>query len=262
MRKRDQNSYRVHEQWGQYMQIEMEIKNSVLKRINEEELLCSFFGNRKGFFLDVGANHPIDGSQTYGLEKLGWSGICVEPQPKYAQLHEQLRKSKIVCCACGSQSQAGRELTLYALEENASLVPSLVLYSALDQIKVSYSVPVETIDKILESNNTEKLDFLSIDVEGFEMDVFAGFSINRWRPSLILVEDHLYDHKVHRLLKESGYKLIRRTELNMWYVPCNFPIKLSKWAKFQLFHKLYLAHVPRLWRRFYHAIIKPRLVGT
>lgn len=244
------------------IEIEMEIQNSVLKRVNEEKLLCSFFGSRKGFFLDVGANHPVAGSQTYVLEKLGWSGICVEPQPKYVQLHEQLRKSKIVCCACGSPSQVGRELTLYALEANASLVPNLVLYSALDQIKDSYSVPVDTIDNILESNNTEKLDFLSLDVEGFEMDVLAGFSINRWRPSLILVEDHLYDHKVHRLLKKNGYTLIRRTELNMWYVPCDSPIKLSKWAKFQLFRKLYIAHIPRLWRRFYSTNIKSRLVDT
>lgn len=240
----------------------MVITNSVLKRVNEEELLCSFFGSRKGFFLDVGANHPVDGSQTYALEKLGWSGICVEPQRKYVQLHEQLRKSKIVCCACGSPSQAGKELTLYALESNASLNPNLVLYSALDQIKESYLVSVETIDKILELNNTEKLDFLSIDVEGFEMDAFAGFSINRWRPSLILVEDHLYDHKVHRLIKKNGYKLIRRTELNMWYVPSNSSIKLSQQAKFQLFRKLYLAHLPRLFRRFYSSRIKPRLVGT
>ncbi len=234
----------------------MVIKNSVLKRVNEEELLCSFFGDRKGFFLDVGANHPVDGSQTYALEKLGWSGICVEPQPKYVQLHEQLRKSKFVCCACGSPSQVGRELTLYAMDSNASLVPNLVLYSNLNQIEASYSVPVETIDRILELNNTEKLDFLSIDIEGFEMDAFAGFSINRWRPSLILVEDHLYDHKVHRLLKENGYKLIRRTELNMWYVPSEFPIRLTLWAKFQLLRKLYLAHIPRLWRRFYKSKIK------
>jgi len=237
----------------------MVIKDSVIKRVNEEELVCSFFGDRVGFFLDVGANHPVDGSQSYALEKLGWSGICVEPQPKYVQLHERLRKSKIVSCACGSPSQAGQELILHTLDSNASLVPRRVLYTNSNQFEASYSVRVETIDKILDLNNVEKLDFLSIDIEGFEIEAFSGFSLNRYRPTLILIEDHLYDHKVHRLLKKSGYKLIRRTELNMWYVPSEFPVKLTSSAKFQLLRKLYLAHIPRLWRRFYKSKIKNRL---
>jgi hypothetical protein len=47
----------------------------------------------------------------------------------------------------------------------------------------------------------------------------AGFDLARWRPRLLLVEDHVTDLATHRLLSRAGYRLIRRTGPNGWYVP-------------------------------------------
>ena len=62
-------------------------------------------------------------------------------------------------------------------------------------------------------------DFLSIDVEGHEIEVLRGFDIARWRPQLILLENHVGDLTKHRYLKSAGYRIIRRHENNGWYVP-------------------------------------------
>ena len=57
-------------------------------------------------------------------------------------------------------------------------------------------IKTRTLDSILEDNNLEpNFDLLSIDVEGHEMEVFKGFSIDKWRPKLILLEDHVLNRK-------------------------------------------------------------------
>jgi hypothetical protein len=81
-------------------------------------------------------------------------------------------------------------------------------------------VPVRTLDDILrEADAPASIDFVSIDVEGHEVEVLRGFDLNHWRPRLILIEDHVTDLGTHRSLTNAGYSLIRRTGLNGWYVP-------------------------------------------
>jgi hypothetical protein len=64
-----------------------------------------------------------------------------------------------------------------------------------------------------------RIDFLSIDTEGTELDVLLGFDLARHRPRLILIEDKLYHLSKHSYLTRHGYKLVKRTVLNNWYVP-------------------------------------------
>src|SRR5689334_2098633 len=74
----------------------------------ETALVLEFMGNRKeGFFLDVGANDPQNGSQTWVLEQQGWRGILVEPLPELCERLRQARpKSKVFQIACGPPGHA------------------------------------------------------------------------------------------------------------------------------------------------------------
>jgi hypothetical protein len=78
---------------------------------------------------------------------------------------------------------------------------------------------MKTLDRVLEEAHASEIDFISLDVEGMELDVLRGFDLARWQPSLLLIEDFFVDHEKHRYLKCFGYKLIRRTGYNNWYVP-------------------------------------------
>ena len=81
-------------------------------------------------------------------------------------------------------------------------------------------VPVRTLDSVLDGGRSaEPIDFLSIDVEGHEIEVLRGFDFARWQPRLILVEDHVADLGQAPLSDAAGYRLIRRYENNGWYVP-------------------------------------------
>ena len=78
---------------------------------------------------------------------------------------------------------------------------------------LSYPTVRNRLDEIIERARCSGIDFVSIDVEGAEFDVLRGFDLGRHRPSLVLLEDHLFDVKSHRLLCASGYRLVKRTGL-------------------------------------------------
>ena len=110
-----------------------------------------------------------------------------------------------------------------------------------------------TLDKLLEEAGIDRVDFLPLDVEGHEIEVMRGFNFNKYQPALILIEDGVRDLSKHRFLKSHGYKLVKRTGLNNWYVPrhCDFQMS-SLPEKIMLLRKMYFA-LPfrkyRLWCR-------------
>jgi hypothetical protein len=118
----------------------------------------------------------------------------------------------------------------------------------------SIKVPARTLDDILAEANAQSIDFVSIDVEGHELDVLDGFNLSRWRPRLILIEDLLLRNRLHRELVRRGYRWIRRTGINNWYVPRWAAPKLGLDGRWQFFRKLYLGTPSRrmrmTWRRF------------
>src|SRR5947207_9147659 len=75
----------------------------------EKELVWQFFGcKREGFFIEVGANDPKGGSQTWLLEQNGWRGILVEPQSAfYNQLVNERKNSRVYQVACSAPEKRG-----------------------------------------------------------------------------------------------------------------------------------------------------------
>ena len=197
----------------------------------EQELVRNFFGGaRSGFFVEVGANRPQELSQTWHLEQLGWTGILIEPQPELAGDLCRARSAKVFAVACSSPENAGRRMQLHVAGP----------WSALDRDRMTpgaqpervIEVPVRTLDDILiEARAPVGFDFLSIDVEGHELEVLSGFDFARWRPRLVLLEDFVGNLSKHRFLRAAGYRLVRRFDNNGWYIPADASIRLSPRAR-------------------------------
>jgi len=205
----------------------------------ETELKEKFFGARPGYFVDVGANDPTDISQTWHLERRGWNGVLIEPQPALAQKLKEQRRAKVFACACSSPANAGKTLRLHVAGIHSSLNPDF--FVAGMRKKNIVEVPARTLDDILdEADAPTPIDFLSIDVENHEIEVLRGLTLERWRPRLILIEDLALNLRIHRTLTARGYKWVRRTGLNSWYVPADSPMRISPFGQWQFVRKHYL----------------------
>jgi FkbM family methyltransferase len=205
----------------------------------EQTLIREFFGESPGYFVEVGANDPVAGSQSWHLEQSGWSGVLIEPQPELASRLRSERRARVFEAACSSHENAG---TLAPLHVDGA-------YSSLDEkspvidrkLKGAILVRLRTLDEILtEAGAPTPVDFVSIDVEGHTVEVLKGATLSRWRPRLLLIEDHVTTLNVHRYMVSNGYRWFRRTGLNSWYVPSETAPAIGAVGRLQFFRKYYL----------------------
>lgn len=219
----------------------------------EKHLVRRFLDAEKpGYFVEVGANEPrSEVSQTWHLEQLGWRGLLIEPVDYlYRQLVPARPGSKVVQAACSSPEKTG-EAELLIPKSDSGLAGALAsLEEGLDHAAYDdyerQKVNVVTLNKLLETESQDHIDFLSIDVEGTELDVLKGFDIARYRPRLLLIEDRLVYLEKHLYLKRHGYKLVKRTGFNNWYIPGTEEFAMSHAKeRARLFKKLYLSLLPR-----------------
>jgi len=220
---------------------------------SEAPRICEFFaGQSAGFFVDVGACEPKAGSQTWLLEERGWSGLLVEAQGRYIErLRAERPRSKVVHAACAGPGHPDCvEFHLADVPTHSSLVTHLV--DAGTRYIGTERVRAVTLDELLAEAAAPEVDFVSIDVEGTQFEVLQGFSLGRYRPKLLLIEDHLRNLRTHRHLCRQGYRLVKRTGLNNWYIPAGAPFGMSTAVeRLRLWKKVWL-NTPfrklRLWR--------------
>jgi FkbM family methyltransferase len=164
---------------------------SYAQHAEDVRLVRAFAGRTDGYYVDVGAWHPVLDSVTKYLYDLGWHGIDIEPGVETARLLREDRPRDLVLeVAC---SDADGEMTLYETDvpnDWSTLEPQTA--EAVHAIHArgmgGRVVPVRTLRSICAEHVREQIDFLKIDAEGHEAAVLRGADFDRWRPSVVVVE--------------------------------------------------------------------------
>ncbi|MDA1018227.1 MAG: FkbM family methyltransferase [Planctomycetota bacterium] len=208
----------------------------------ETALVREFFRIRPAeYFVDVGANDPQWLSQSWHLEQHGWRGLLVEPVPELCvRLRKERPASTVIQAACCADEGAGEAEFFVAHDlDKSTLQPDLIDFNTT--LHRTIRVRLGTLNELLREADLPRVDFVSIDVEGLQLDVLRGFDLAAHRPRLVLIEDHLTDLKTHRSLVSGGYRLVKRTGLNSWYIPANETFELTtRSERFDLWKKVWL----------------------
>lgn len=219
---------------------------AVYREEREQRIVADYLRGPPGIFVEVGAYDPVDYSQTYHLEQAGWSGILVEPVREAAEKLRRQRRARVFEVACAGPEDHGATRPLRI----AGALTTLRAKSHVTEFVSTETrdVRLVTLDSLLDEAGIERVDFLSVDVEGAEIDVLRGFSFARFRPRLLLIEDFADDLARHRYVSAQGYKRVRRTGNNSWYVPRETEFPVSAFGRWQLLRKYCLA-LPVRWLR-------------
>jgi FkbM family methyltransferase len=183
---------------------------------------------RDGYFVDVGASHYRDLSNTYYLEKnLGWRGIGIDAQEQYAADYARYRpNTKYIVNFVGDPASSGKPIDFFVDLENeycSSGVDAAVVHPSKKIV-----VPAITLDELLVTEGVSKIDFLTMDIEDAEPAALAGFSIQRWQPRLVCIEMHAVVAKsVTDYFAKNGYVRLRSyiafDRLNGYFVRAGSP---------------------------------------
>lgn len=209
-------------------------------QFGEDRVLWEVFRHRRdGYFIEVGAYDGVTLSNTFFLEQMGWRGLLVEAMRPMCERAAAARpRSRVIHAAVGGPESSGT--TTFTVAEN---IPVLSFLTADEEHRqrclregarlVEIEVPLLTLDDILrhersgtadgegpwQSNRGWRIDLVSIDVEGGEMDVLAGFGLERFKPRLLVVEnDRPSGAAIEPHLNRRGYRKFHRQKINDFYV--------------------------------------------
>jgi FkbM family methyltransferase len=188
----------------------------------EDMILRRVFEHKAdGFYVDVGAHHPMRFSNTHFFYRRGWRGINVDARPGSKRVFDRARR-RDVNVECGIARQAG-VANYYEFNEPALNGFSASLSGQRDgrsdyRIVATHQVQVVTLRELLDAHLPpgQQIDFLSIDVEGLDLDVVLSNDWEKYRPAFVLVEilgtslGDVIDSPIAQAMAAEGYEIFAK----------------------------------------------------
>jgi len=180
----------------------------------------------KGVMVEVGAGPPTFISSSKHFRNSGWRTICVEPNPKFVKQHQD-EGSEVYQYACSNEEKKTSFIinynndNWYTQENDGVSFSSLdIRYQNVPEHNTQEIIEVETIqlNTLLKEINVEKVDILSIDVEGWELDVMMGFDVKKYNPKVIILENFENKSEYETFMNERGYIKHNQLSYNEIYI--------------------------------------------
>lgn len=198
----------INEQYKQYSQDGQDIY-----------LQNTFFKDKTdGFYVDIGAHDGISLSNTYIYEKLGWSGICIEPLPEIYNLLTLNRSCK---CINGVVSDINTPYVDFCYIKGAPEMLSGIIenYTEKHKLRIIEECKARGSSKqkikvknynFSEVINNVNINFLDIDTEGNELNILKTVDYNKYNIQVIAAEDNIGTGELQSFLISKGFNYITR----------------------------------------------------
>lgn len=197
----------------------------IFSQEGEDKLLERFIGKKHfGIYVDVGAHHPTFLSNTYYFYKQGWRGINIDATPGAMKLFDKIRPYDINIEQPIANQSSELEFHIFSAPElNTFDKVKVAEFLTYPKVILKKKIKLNTVklERILEENllklGNPQIDFLTVDVEGMDIEVLKSNNWQKYRPLFILVEDissnilESKDNEVGVFMSSVGYTLKAKT---------------------------------------------------
>lgn len=189
----------------------------------DSRILNTYFKNNTTCtMVEVGAGWPEQHSQSKLFRDVGWRVVSFEPDPRLFKLHEKF-KHEIYQYAISDKTELNKDFKVAYMNEDINVQPwsrfhpdvmaeqrknGLQSLEVALQKAVNIKVDYYCLNEILPKINVENFDYLSVDVEGWELEVLKGIDFKKYTPKVLLVENVLNNSEYNSYLSQFGYKLV------------------------------------------------------
>lgn len=205
-------------------------------------ILLAYYHQEEVYYLDIGANHPTDASNTYLFYEQGHCGIIVEPNPILVRKHKEIRPNDLQLNV-GVTAEQSDGLDFYVM--NTDVLSTFSKETALEFAKFNgqkiervEKVRTMAINDILRDHCKRCPDFVSVDVEGLDFEILNSWDFAQFRPKIFCIEtascasDGLHKlNEVKNLMLEKQYRVYADTFINTIFVD---GLNLPEWIKIHL----------------------------
>jgi FkbM family methyltransferase len=182
-------------------------------------------------YLDIGAHHPTQFSNTYLFYKRGHQGVLVEPDPELSAAIKRVRP-RDTCIEAGvglHSTNASQFFVMSTRTLNTFSETEAKRYEAMgtQRIEKVLAIPMITLDEIFADRfRNQEPTLVSIDVEGLDFDVLSTLDFDKCRPAIVCVETLQYsetreetkDARIAQIMSENGYFAFGDTYINTVFV--------------------------------------------
>jgi FkbM family methyltransferase len=187
-----------------------------------------FKGKKNGFFIDIGAHDGISGNNSFIFEQLGWKGICIEPQPDVFKQLQKNRKCDVYNVAIYSETL--KDMDFVKINDADFLSGLDIVFS--DSRKESLEkenhkiehIKIQTMsfDDIMKKySSINRIDFMSLDVEGGELAILQNINFERYKFGLLAIENNEPDGVLEKYMETKGYMALLTIDSDILFVEKN-----------------------------------------
>ena len=181
-------------------------------------------------YLDIGAHHPININNTYLFYTKGFNGVCIEPDPILFNEIKKKRK-RDVCLNIGIGTQNKNSADFYVMSSKSlstfsKQVAENYQNNENQKIEKVIKIPLKEINQVIKDNFYKYPNFVSLDVEGMEIDILNNFNFSEYAPEIFCIETLTYSENnkeqkifaINKILEANGYFIYADTYINTIYV--------------------------------------------
>ncbi len=205
---------KIHILQNLYIKNKCFLKKKSYSMDGEDIEISNYFNNKKnGFYVDVGAYHPIERNNTMLLYLNGWEGINIDISDFSIKLFNHLRpKDNNLNLAISKKEGSVEMFYQKKLSQLSTIKKGHAQKNFQGSIKTK-EISSKTLTSVLNNSKfkEKKIDFLDIDVEGADIDVLESLDFNLYSPELIcveVIEKNNEESQIFNFLKNKGYQKI------------------------------------------------------